>query len=481
MTVARQRKTEYNRMAAMKRTYIKDLVDEKSGEFELFGWVNTRRDHGKIIFFDLRDSTGLLQVVATPKAERAYKMASKLTSEDVIRVRGGLKLRPGSNINEDLETGKVELNASDIEVLGKAKELPLPIDNSGEEIDEAIRLRYRYLDLRRGRLQANLKTRSKVSDVVRTNLLKNNFVEVETPYLSKTTPEGARDFLVPSRLQKGEFYALTQSPQQYKQLLMIAGIDRYFQFSRAFRDEDLRADRQFEHTQIDIEMAFVERDDVLALVEELMVIVAKQLGKKITNVPFPRYTYSEAMKKFGADKFDFRQDKNDKNELAFAFVVDFPLFDYNEDERRWTFSHNPFTAPKSEDIGKLDSEKEFGKIGSQQYDLVCNGFELASGSIRIHEPAIQRKVLKIMGYSGEQIKADFGHLLEAYEFGSPTHGGVAIGFDRLVAVLTGEKSIREVIAFPINSSGQTSVMDAPSAVGDKVLKDLGLKKFSNKE
>lgn len=465
----------------MNRTYIKDLPKKEEEEVEVFGWVNSRRDHGKIIFFDIRDSTGLLQVVSTPKNEDSYKVASNLSSEDVVRVQGQLKNRPEANFNEDLPTGKVELNAIELEVIGKAKELPLPIDTDGTEIDETIRLRYRYLDLRRARLQNNLRIRHQASSLVREFLNSNGFIEVETPYLSKTTPEGARDFLVPSRLQKGEFYALAQSPQQYKQLLMVSGVDRYYQFPRAFRDEDLRADRQFEHTQVDIELSFVEREDILALVEEMMLEVASKLGKKVTEKSFPRFTYEEALKKFGADKFDFRKDKEDKDELAFAFVIDFPLFEYVEEEKRWTFSHNPFTAPKPEDVNKLKAGKEIEKIGSLQYDLVCNGFELASGSIRIHEPEIQKQVFKIMGYSENDIKEDFGHILDAYEFGAPTHGGVAIGFDRLVAVLCGEKSIREVIAFPVNASGQTSVMDAPSRVPEKTLKELGLKQLSNKE
>ena len=460
----------------MKRTYITDLLDKAGSQVEVYGWVDTRRDHGKLIFFDLRDSTGLLQVVATPKQEKAYKIAESLTSEDCIKIVGELKNRPEGNINPDLETGKLELTALEIEIVGKAKELPLPIDTDGTEIDEVIRLKYRYLDLRRERLQKNLKARHEIVTNLREFLNKEKFIEVETPYLSKTTPEGARDFLVPSRLQKGKFYALTQSPQQYKQLLMLTGIDRYYQFPRAFRDEDLRADRQFEHTQLDLEIAFVERDDILDLIEKLMTSLAEKLGKKITNKPFPRYSYQEAMKKYSADKFDERKNKEDKDELAFAFVIDFPLFAYSEEEKRWTFSHNPFTAPKPEDVEKLMTEKDIAKIGSLQYDLVCNGFELASGSIRIHEPEIQKQVFKIMGYSPKEIEADFGHILEAYSYGAPVHGGIAIGLDRLVAVLQGEKSIREVIAFPVASSGQISVMEAPSEVPADILRDLGIKK-----
>ncbi len=465
----------------MKRTYVADLISKEDGEIELYGWVDSRRDHGKIIFFDLRDSTGLIQTVVTPKQEKAYEIAGSLTSEDCIKVFGELKTRPEGNTNPDLPTGKRELLATKIEIVGKSKELPLPIDTDGSEIDEAVRLKYRYLDLRRERLQKNLKTRHQLAQAIREFLNKEDFTEIETPYLSKTTPEGARDFLVPSRLQKGNFYALAQSPQQYKQLLMIAGVDKYYQFSRAFRDEDLRADRQLEHTQVDGEMAFVTRDQVLSTIEEMMTEVAAKMGKKITKEPFPRYTYKEALEKFDSDKFDGRKNKEDKDELAFAFVTDFPLFEYSEDEQRWTFSHNPFTAPDPKDLEKLKSEKDIGSINSQQYDLVCNGLELMSGSIRIHEPKIQQQVFKIMGFSEKEIKENFGHILEAYEFGAPVHGGFALGFDRLAAVFSGESSIREVVAFPVNSSGQTSVMDAPSVASERTLKDLGIKVIKDKE
>jgi aspartyl-tRNA synthetase len=465
----------------MKRTYIEDLANKSGEVVEVFGWVNSRRDHGKIIFFDLRDSTGILQVVATPKSEESYKSANELTSEDVVRVKGIIKTRPEANINKEIPTGTVELEVDEIEVVGKSRELPLPLDSDGTDIDEVVRLRYRYLDLRRVRLQKNLRVRHQMGSVIREFLNDKGFIEIETPYLSKTTPEGARDFLVPSRLQKGKFYALAQSPQQYKQLLMIAGFDKYYQFPRAFRDEDLRADRQFEHTQVDLEMAFVDREQILNLIEELFKKIADRFNKKITKLPIPRYSHSEVLEKFGADKFDNRKDKGSSDELALAFVTDFPLFEYDDKEKRWTFSHNPFTAPKPEDVENLKSNKEIGKIGSLQYDLVCNGLEIASGSIRINDPNLQREVFKIMGYTEKQINSDFGHILEAYEYGAPLHGGVALGFDRLVAIISGEKSIREVIAFPVSSGGQTSVMEAPNEVSENTLKDLGLSKTARKE
>jgi len=473
-TAARQARLKKVELRLMKRILATAANKKIGSEVTLAGWVQARRDHGKIIFLDLRDASGLTQTVATPKEEAAYKVANTLGAEDVIEVIGEVKERPTANVNPDLETGKIEVSLKSITIINKAKELPLPIEGDGYDIDEMIRMKYRYIDLRRGRLQRNLKTRHQIATAVREFLNKEGFTEIETPYLTKTTPEGARDFVVPSRLQKGKFYALAQAPQQYKQLLQIAGFERYYQIARAFRDEDLRADRQFEHTQIDLEMSFVEREDVLALVEEMLVFVAERLNKKITEKPFPRFTHAQALKEFKADKFDIRKKGADASELGFAFVTDFPLFEWNEEEKRWTFSHNPFTAPKPEDIEKVRAEKDIKNIGSLQYDLVCNGLELGSGSIRITDPVLQKQALKIMGYSKEEIDADFGHLLKAYEYGAPPHGGIALGLDRLVAVFTGENSIRETIAFPVSSSGETSVMEAPSQLEKKQLKDLGI-------
>lgn len=458
----------------MRRIQIEKTIEQVDQEVKIAGWVDSRRDHGKIIFLDIRDASGLIQAVATPKEEAAYEVANSLGAEDVIEAVGVVRSRPSGNINPDLPTGGVELSLKTISLINKSKEIPFPIDSVGTEIDETIRMKYRYLDLRRARLQKNLRVRHQILSAVRDFLNDEGFVEIETPYLTKTTPEGARDFVVPSRLQKGKFYALAQAPQQYKQLLMIAGFEKYYQIARAFRDEDLRADRQMEHTQIDIEMAFVEREDILNLVEKMMVFVSERVSKKFSEKPFPRFTHEEALKQFGADKFDMRK-KNAAEDLAFAFVLDFPLFERDEEEKRWTFSHNPFTAPKPEDVGDVQAEKNIEKISSQQYDLVCNGFELGSGSIRINDPALQKKVLKIMGYSESKIESDFGHLLKAYEYGAPIHGGIALGLDRLVAVFCGETSIREVVAFPVSSSGETSVMDAPSSLESKQLKELGLK------
>src|SRR3989344_1850799 len=451
----------------MNRTLVKDCLQLVDKKVRLFGRIHTIRDHGKITFVDLSDETGQVQCVIKQKID--------LLEGDILDIVGTVKKRPKELVNKNLETGTVEVAVEKAKVISKSKPAPIPTDGDGYDIEETLRLRYRFLDLRRQRLQKNLRLRNKAAILAREYLNKEGFVEVETPYLSKTTPEGARDFLVPSRLQSGKFYALAQAPQQYKQLLMLSGFEKYFQFARAFRDEDLRADRQFEHTQIDIEAAYVKREDILKVVEGLATHVAEAMGKKIFKKPFPVFTYRQAMEKFKQDKFDMRE-KKDEETLAFAWVVDFPLLEYDEKEKRYTFSHNPFTAPKEEFIDDLTTLKNLDKIESYQYDLVLNGEEIGSGSIRITDPKIQRQVFAAMGYSDKKTDSDFGHLLEAYEYGAPTHGGIALGFDRFCAVLAGEKSIREIIAFPTSGSGQTAVMDAPSDVDDKIIADLGIKK-----
>lgn len=441
----------------------KDLVGKK---VTLLGRALTIRDHGKILFIDLLDGSGVVQTVAKQKHE--------VSVQDIIQIEGAVKNRPQNLINPKLPTGKVEVEVEKLTVISKSETPPIPVEGEGYDIDENLRLKYRYLDLRRKRLQDNLRLRHHVSQLAREFLNKEGFMEVETPYLSQTTPEGSRDFIVPSRLQPGKFYALAQSPQQYKQLLMIANFEKYYQFARAFRDEDLRADRQFEHTQIDIEMAYIERKDIMALIEKMYKSIAKTLGKKILQDPFPTFTYQDAIKKYQADKFDLRKDKRDDT-LAFAWVVDFPLLEYDKEEKRYTFSHNPFCAPKEESVNDLMAAKNLDKIQSFQYDIVLNGEEVGGGSIRITNPEVQRQVFRVMGYSDEKIEKDFGHLLNAYKYGAPTHGGIALGLDRFIAILAGEESIREVIAFPQSGSGQTAVMDAPSEVDQKTLKELKLK------
>ena len=447
----------------------------KEGEIvEIAGWVATRRDHGKLIFIDLRDRSGIVQIIFSPK-NKAYELAQKFRSEWVLRIVGIVQKRPLEMVNKEIETGEIEISPESVVVLSEAQTSPFALDTDGYEIGEELRTKHRYLDLRRQRMKKNIILRHRVSLLVREYLNKKDFVEIETPTLTKTSPEGARDFVVPSRFHPGKFYALPQAPQQYKQLLMIAGFEKYYQIAHAFRDEDLRGDRQFEHTQIDIEMSFAEEKDIWSVVEGLMVCIAESLGKTVTQKSFPIFNHEEAMKKFGADKFDLRKNKDDLNELAFAWVTDFPLFEYDKEEKKYVFAHNPFSAPKPEHIEKLMNGEDLGSLRARQYDLVCNGYELASGGVRISDPAVQRKVFEIMGLTPEETEERFGHLLSAYQFGAPPHAGIAPGLDRLVMLLAGEKDIREVIAFPMSSSGQTSVMDAPSEISQKQLSELHLK------
>ncbi len=441
----------------------------------LFGWANVVRDHGKITFIDLRDMSGIIQAVA--------KKDYGVTPEDVIKIEGTVKKRPEKLINPNLPTGEIEIEVENLEILNKAKTPPFPIETNGLDIEEALRLKYRYLDLRRPRMSQNLKLRHQMISLMRQFLTERHFTEVETPILTKTTPEGARDFLVPSRLQPGSFYALPQSPQQYKQLLMVAGLERYFQIARCFRDEDPRADRAYgEFTQLDIEMSFIEQDDILKLTEELFKeITEKVFKKKVLEYPFPRIPHKEAIKKYGADKFDLRP-KKDPNVLAFAFVVDFPLFTEQTKEdfyhgsgsAKFAPSHHMFTAPHPEDIKLLDTDPQ--KVRGLQHDLVCNGFEVGGGSIRIHKREIQEKIFSLIGFSKAQ-KEEFSHMLEAFEYGVPPHGGIAPGIDRFLMTALAEPSVRETIAFPTSASGQTAVMDAPSPVDEKTLKELKLKKL----
>lgn len=454
-------------LGTVERT-LAGFTPQKIGQkVRLQGWVNTRRDHGKLIFIDLRDRSGLVQVVCSGQAK-------DLRQEFVIEVEGEVKKRPQNLVNPKIETGTVEIKAEKIKILNPAKPLPFPIDTEGWEIEEEVRLKYRYLDLRRPRLQKNIKLRSKLVETAREYLFANDFVEIETPLLTKSTPEGSRDFIVPSRFQPGKFYALPQSPQQYKQLLMVAGFERYFQIARCLRDEDLRADRAFEHTQIDLEMSFVDRSEVMKMVEGLAIEVFEKMGAKILKKPFPIFTFAQALKKFGADKFDLRSEKEKKeNVFAFAWVVDFPFFEKTP-EGNWTYTHNPFSDPVPEHKEAFLKGQIEG-ILTNQYDLVCNGVEVAGGSIRSNNPAILFRVFEVLGHRKEEIEKKFGHMLEAFRFGAPPHGGIACGVDRWLMLLTGEKDIREVAAFPMTSTGRTSVMDAPSSVDESQLKELGIK------
>lgn len=576
-------------------------------EVTLAGWVHRRRDHGGLVFIDLRDRSGIVQVVLNPKeSPEAHETGTQFRNEWVVQVEGMVGERPSGTENPDLATGEIEVGARAVKVLNPSRTPPFYV-NEDVEVEEGLRLKHRYVDLRRQRLQRNIALRHRVVKYIRDFLDGEGFLEIETPVLIKSTPEGARDYLVPSRVHPGSFYALPQSPQQLKQLLMVSGFERYFQIARCFRDEDQRADRQPEFTQLDLEMSFVDDEDVLDLTEALFTGLVESVTPELgLSMPFPRLSYDEAMRRFGTDKPDLRfglelEDVTDvlrgsgfrvfqsaaggggsikgmrvpggsgysrrqldeltefakergakglvtialqgepdsagrwdaeqvksavtrflskdeldgiigglgavagdlllivagdekttnavlaalRNEmgrrlgladpaqLSFLFVVDFPLVEWNEDEGRWDSTHHPFTSPREEDIALMDSEP--GRVRARCYDMVCNGQELASGSIRIHDRELQQKVFKLLDYDEEEAQARFGHLLEAFEYGAPPHGGIAPGIDRLVAILAGEESIREVIAFPKNQSAVDVMTDAPAPVSTTQLRDLHLR------
>ena len=459
----------------MERIYIKDLKEHLGKEVLLKGWIDVRRDHGKLIFIDLRDVSGKVQMVALPNHTEAHGVASTVRSEWVVEVQGLVNKRPEKMVNVEILNGDLEIEVTSIVVINEAQTPPFDIQTDGHEVNEEVRLKYRYIDLRRDRLQKNLRTRSEFVQRVRTYLFDKKFVEIETPLLTESTPEGSRDFVVPSRLNPGKFYALPQSPQQYKQLLMTASFERYFQIARAVRDEDLRADRGFEHTQVDLEMSFVDMEDVMQLVEEMIITSVEGMGKSIKQKPFPRISYHEAMEKYGADKFDLRTDEEKaQGILAYAWVTNFPFFEKN-DEGGWTFTHNPFSMPIPEHLQWLIEGKNIEQILTTQYDLVCNGFEAGGGSIRAHRPEILEATYRIMGYSKEEMENSVGHMLEAFKYGTPPHGGIALGVERNVMNLTGEEMLREVQAFPMTRGGQTAVMKAPKPLAEKQLKELGIK------
>jgi aspartyl-tRNA synthetase len=367
------------------------------------------------------------------------------------------------------------------EVLNEAQTPPFTIEDNTDGGDD-LRMKYRYLDIRRTPVRNNLLLRHKMSQQTRVYLDAQQFTEVETPVLIKSTPEGARDFVVPSRMNQGQFYALPQSPQTFKQLLMVAGMDRYYQIVKCFRDEDLRADRQPEFTQLDIEMSFVQREDVLALNEKLLIETINKIypEKRIQQIPFPRMTYKESMEKYGNDHPDIREDKNDPNLLAFVWVIDFPMFEKTGEDNldgtgEWTFSHNPFSRPKDEYLEDFMNQKNIGEIISTQYDIVLNGYEIGGGSIRNHKPDALKKTFEIMGYSDNRIEENFGHMIKALGFGAPPHGGIAWGLDRLVMILQNEPNIRETIAFAKTGDGKDLMMNAPCDISDKQKKELGIK------
>ncbi|GIW66416.1 MAG: hypothetical protein KatS3mg095_0314 [Candidatus Parcubacteria bacterium] len=464
----------------MKNIFIIDTLNKIGEKVSILGWIHSVRSHGNLIFFDLRDRSEVIQCVVF-KNSSIFDLAKELKEEFIVEVLGEIKRREEQLINPKIMTGEIELIVEDLKILSKSESLPLPIDSDGYEINEEIRLKYRYLDLRRKRLQKNLIKRHQVILFIRNWLNQEGFIEIETPILTKSTPEGARDFLVPSRLQKGKFYALPQSPQQYKQLLMIAGLERYFQIAKCFRDEDSRGDRQPEFTQLDLEMSFVNRDDILNLIEKLFIDIVKNLypEKKITSIPFPRLTYEEAMTKFKSDKPDLRHNKDDSNELAFCFIVDFPMFEILDDGSLNPM-HHPFTQPKlknkdfnkSEIIFKLKNSPL--ELLSEQYDFVCNGYEIGGGSIRTTDKEILIEVFKTLGHQEDEIYNKFGHLIKAFDYGVPPHGGIAPGIDRILMVLENEPNIREVIAFPKTGEGRDPMMDSPSEVKKDQLDELGI-------
>ncbi|GIV80951.1 MAG: aspartate--tRNA(Asp/Asn) ligase [Anaerolineae bacterium] len=578
-----------------------ELREEHVGQqVTLAGWVHRWREHGGLIFWDLRDRWGITQVTINQEtAPDVHALARDVRVEWVVQVTGTVHRRPPGMENPDLDTGAIELEATALRVLNRAKTPPFYI-NKNEHVDEAVRMRYRYLDLRRPAMQRNLILRHNVIRFIRNYLSDRGFIEIETPILFKTTPEGARDYLVPSRLHPGKFYALPQSPQQLKQLLMVAGFERYFQIARCFRDEDQRGDRQPEFTQLDLEMSFVEREDVLDLIEGMFTALVEQVSdRQLVTKPFPRLSYAEAMKRYGTDKPDLRYGMeivdlsdlmadcgfrvfadtvkagnpvraicvpgcasysrkqldelealakgagakglawmavepgeagpvrspiakffsaeqleailkraganagdlllfaadseavvcevldtlrremahrlglDDPKKVAFCWIIDFPLFTWNEDEQRWDPSHHLFTAPMWEDVPLLDTDP--GKARGQQYDLACNGYEIAGGSIRIHDRAIQEKIFGLIGLDVEVARERFGHMLEAFEYGTPPHGGIAPGIDRLVMILAGQPNIREVIAFPKTQQAADLMAGAPSEAEPSQLEELHIR------
>lgn len=457
------------------RTYIKDLNNFIGQEISISGWVDVRRDQGKMVFMDMRDMTGRVQCVVLPSHPEAIEQVKEVRTEWVLSVTGVINKRPERNVKEGVINGDIEMEIVGIEVLNKSETIPFDISGDTKEINEEVRLKYRYVDLRSARMQKNIRNRHKVIKLIRDFLDAEDFTEIETPMLTKSTPEGSRDFVVPARLYSGKFYALPQSPQQYKQLLMTSGFEKYFQIARCMRDEDSRGDRQPEFTQLDMELSFVKREDVMELNERLLIEVVTKLypEKKIQQIPFPRLSYKEAMEKYNSDKPDLREDKTDPNLLAFCWVIDFPFFEQTE-EGGWTFTHNPFSRPKPEHMEWLMNKENIGEILTTQYDVALNGMEIGGGSIRNHDPKALEKVFEVMGHKTEDIQRNFGHMMNAFSLGTPPHGGIAWGLDRFVMTMQNEPNIREVITFAKTGEGKDLMMDSPSEISDTQLLELGI-------
>ena len=446
----------------------------KDQDVVLCGWVHRRRDHGKLLFIDIRDRYGITQVVFVPSVSpEAHAEASKLGPEFVVKIKGSVNVRPPKNVNPDSPTGDIELLAKELEILNTAKVPVFEIDDN-IEASEDLRLTYRYLDIRRKKVRDSLVLRHNICASIRSFLNKEKFTEIETPILTKSTPEGARDFLVPSRLTPGTFYALPQSPQLFKQILMVSGMDRYYQIVKCFRDEDLRADRQPEFTQLDMEMSFVNEEFIYGLTERLYQQIFKEVLNIDLPIPFPRMTHAEALAKYNSDKPDLRENK-DKGSMEFKFlwVVDFPLLKYNAESKRWDSEHHPFTGVNPDDMLHLESG-DYAKVRGRCYDLVLNGNEIGSGSVRIHRRELQQKIFDILGLDPEETQKRFGFLLRAFEYGAPPHAGVAYGIDRIVTIITGHDSIRDCIAFPKTQKGTCMMTEAPSDVDAAQLKELGI-------
>jgi aspartyl-tRNA synthetase len=464
----------------MKRILIAELTKHIGEEVHIASWVSVRRDQGKMIFLDFRDASGVVQGVILPGSE-ALEIGKVLREEFVVGVTGCVNERPERNRKEGVQNGNIELEILQVEILNTSETIPFEIAGDTREINELTRLEHRYIDLRSERMQQNIRRRGEMQKFLRDVLTEKGYLEIETPLLSATTPEGSRSYVVPSRNIPGSFYSLPQSPQQYKQLLMSAGFERYFQIARCMRDEDTRGDRQPEFTQLDMEASFVTEEDIMQLNEEILIQLVQKYypEKRIQAVPFPRMSYQQAMEEYKTDRPDIREDKNDPNLLAFLWVVDFPMFEKTESDNvdetgEWTFTHNPFSKPKDADMEKFLQKQDIETILSTQYDITLNGFEIGGGSIRNHSAEALRATFEIMGYSAERIEKNFGHMLKALSLGTPPHGGIAWGFDRLLMILQNEPNIREVIPFPKTGDGRDPLMDAPGPISVKQRAELKL-------
>ena len=458
------------------RTMISQALKFEGSVVTICGWVHKRRDHGKVVFLDMRDASGLLQCVVYSPSLLKLLEDNIVNREFVLKATGTISKRPKNLVNDKIATGTIELQCTDITVIATAETTPFELEDV-TNVDEEMRMKYRYLDLRRPTMLQRFRMRSNVLQFIRNWFIEHEFIEVDTPMLTKDTPEGAREYIVPSRLQPGKGYALPQSPQQFKQLLMVSGFERYFQIAKCLRDEDPRGDRQPEFTQLDMEMSFVEREDIMKINEDLLIDLIGKLfpNKKIQQKPFPRMSYADAMEKYKTDRPDLRQNKEDPNLLAFCWIIDFPFFE-KSDNGNWTFTHNPFSAPTPEYAEDLILKKNIPEIKTTQYDIVLNGFEIGGGSIRNHQAEALHKVFEIMGLSEGLIEKKFGQILKAFSYGTPPHGGIAWGFDRLMMILTNTPNIREVIAFPKTGDGRDLMMDAPAEITAEKLKELHLKK-----